>query len=768
MRELGGRRVEQSERMKHGEGLGFAGRRNKEESGGGFVSGVRRPENGETFTIFIDGLPTNISKRELYKAFGIYGFIADVFVSRKERQKNGTPYRFAFVRYKFFAGAVKAIEGMNGRKWGNLKLLVMMSKYRRKEDAKRSSRSMKKNKVVQKWVEVRKNGENLKQKVDNCEEGKADGSRRKEVEVVWSPEQEQRLKKSLLGVCAKPIDLRHVMNLLLDEWSGEGKIEVRDVGPYRCLITFCSEEIKNAALNDQLLLSVFDKVRPHWELFGSLSRRVWIEVIGMPIKLWSVENFDRIARQWGKVVRYDDRAEEGKSFRVARILIDSFQWELINEWITVKVDNHRFDILVKEFGWEVYNIQSHPDRAEGDSISSRSSKSQAAAVVDNLVEVERSPAHTGNGDLFHQKFNAAHIDGVDTNVWSNEPIDNRGAVSKRQKPARDENLLEAQLRNTRDMEGRRIGVDLVEKEPNDIGLDELQEKCCPNYCQPNVNAAMVCGPNVVLVHGPQGLEDNVSAFSCPYPPGFGPCGAGTHVHNEVRAENTSVRVRETQLEGGEAVLETHLDNASSSRSAASRETPPHEDIKSSSETLYRINPEKFHLELVCDTFGEEEVDGGGVVVIAEPGKGVAKTGLGDASDDISQVTSSEVRRAESDPMFPLLPQNQSADGDGGADGYGNYNVDGKEAGELEDKLIVDSSADEIVEESGDDEPWEAEQLIEASESKKVWDRSGIFFDSSEEEEILDKLIDRKSEKRKLKKQWTVINTSYIQGRSLST
>ncbi|MED6173452.1 hypothetical protein PIB30_059547 [Stylosanthes scabra] len=146
----------------------------------------------------------------------------DVFVSRKDRYREGTPYRIAFVRYKYYADALKAIDRMNGWKWGDQRVVVMLARYRRKEEAMRRRQGLQENKVIQKWVKVKKKGESANQE------------------------------------CVKPIDLRKVMNLLIDEW-----IEVKYVGPYRCLATFSSEEIRDGAMNNELLLSVFDEVRPH-------------------------------------------------------------------------------------------------------------------------------------------------------------------------------------------------------------------------------------------------------------------------------------------------------------------------------------------------------------------------------------------------------------------------------------------------------------------------------------------------------------------------
>ncbi|MED6147395.1 hypothetical protein PIB30_043703 [Stylosanthes scabra] len=184
---------------------------------------------------------------------------------------------------------------------------------------------------------------------------------RKEVEGSWVEVQKQRLQRSLLGVCIQPIEFRKVMNKLLDEWNGPGEIECRDVGPHKCLITFDSVEIRDGAFQNELLMEVFDEVRPHWKLFWNSSRRVWLEIMGMTVPVWSTENFTKISEKWGKVIMFDDRTEESKSFSVARILVDCYQWEMVNEWVNVKVEDKIFEVFVKEFGAEVYSVSSHPD-----------------------------------------------------------------------------------------------------------------------------------------------------------------------------------------------------------------------------------------------------------------------------------------------------------------------------------------------------------------------------------------------------------------------
>ncbi|MED6184344.1 hypothetical protein PIB30_046499 [Stylosanthes scabra] len=353
---VGGRGAECFERGKYGEVSGYVGRRNKEEN----------------------GLPTGISKRVLYKEFRRCGYIVDVFVSRKKRLKAEGP--FAFIRFKFRGGALEAIKVLDGTSLETNTIRVTMSKFERNGTTRDTGydgniQGKKTKRVIQKWLEVKRkaiNDDNEGKKQERTS-GQEKMKRKKDYrEALWE------FVLSLLN-----IDLGKVMYLLLDEWNGPGNLEVRDVGTYRCLITFSSSEIRDAAFENQLLLSVFDELRPHWDIFWCHSRRVWIEIMGMPVCHWCPENFIQIAKIWGKPIRLDDRTEESKSYTIGRIQIDCYQWEMVHEWISVKIGDRTFDVFAKETSAEGYNVQSHPDRVDvysysGEEVTGEPTSEQAA------------------------------------------------------------------------------------------------------------------------------------------------------------------------------------------------------------------------------------------------------------------------------------------------------------------------------------------------------------------------------------------------------
>ncbi|XP_016195391.1 polyadenylate-binding protein, cytoplasmic and nuclear-like [Arachis ipaensis] len=95
-----------------------------------------RLEN-ESFTIFVDNLPGNVSKNELFHMFKWTGRINDIYLARKE--KYGRIHLFAFIRYTTKGGALKAIKEMNGMRLQSKEIFVGEAKYRRRIDVRKKT-----------------------------------------------------------------------------------------------------------------------------------------------------------------------------------------------------------------------------------------------------------------------------------------------------------------------------------------------------------------------------------------------------------------------------------------------------------------------------------------------------------------------------------------------------------------------------------------------------------------------------------------------------
>ena len=83
----------------------------------------------EAFSLFVDGLPLEMSWDWLLQVFRGIGEICDVFVSHKIRRNKEC--RFGFVRFKYLEDARKAIRNLNGTRIRDKMMMISFAKYGR-------------------------------------------------------------------------------------------------------------------------------------------------------------------------------------------------------------------------------------------------------------------------------------------------------------------------------------------------------------------------------------------------------------------------------------------------------------------------------------------------------------------------------------------------------------------------------------------------------------------------------------------------------------
>ncbi|MED6173315.1 hypothetical protein PIB30_058185 [Stylosanthes scabra] len=229
-------------------------------------------------TIFVDNLPCEIARGTLFKIFGREGNVVDVYVSRKCRKESSLP--FAFLRYDSRGGFENRRTPTNvGRRF---------------EESKRKEAL-----AITSGVEKRGNEGNEGITVKKQLEGR---------QVVKVEAQEDLLKRSIIAKSVEEIFLR-VTSQIVEGWKGQGQVECRDMGPYSCIMSFDSVDIRDAALKDLLLLSPFDVLRPQEGVVRTFYQRILLELVGVPVYVWCKKMLWRIGQVWGKPMMTDDTTE---------------------------------------------------------------------------------------------------------------------------------------------------------------------------------------------------------------------------------------------------------------------------------------------------------------------------------------------------------------------------------------------------------------------------------------------------------------------------
>ncbi|MED6147772.1 hypothetical protein PIB30_046883 [Stylosanthes scabra] len=260
----------------------------------------------------------------------------------------------SFIRYDSKGGATRAMEKLNGTYVAGRAIKVVEARARgsgKSAGWKRVSTS-----------NMRWEGNQKKKGVSEPVEQKDHSRRMKEVEVKESESQRELLDRSIIAEAFHPIRFGAVVKRLDKLEEKYGKIECRDFDPKKCILSMDTIELRNRALADGVFLDIFDEVTVFWGYKWAFSRRVCLELMGLPLHVWSKETFETIAKGFdAKLVMLDEITENRRSFSVARVLVDCFQWEPIQEWITVKCGGIPFQVYVKEFGCEMLSRQVHPD-----------------------------------------------------------------------------------------------------------------------------------------------------------------------------------------------------------------------------------------------------------------------------------------------------------------------------------------------------------------------------------------------------------------------
>ncbi|MED6157128.1 hypothetical protein PIB30_020447 [Stylosanthes scabra] len=212
-----------------------------------------------------------------------------------------------------------------------------------------------------------------------------------------------------------------------------------------------------------LYAGIFNEVRPYSRYKWSLSRRVWVELMGLPIHTWSNNTFEKIVKVLDeKLVMHHNLTEGCESFSVARVLVDTFKWELIQQWLTVKCENVEFEVYTKEIGAEVA-LKGVPSEVEETMMKLAEDKRNISDFPRNLRRVDKR--------------------------WAGRVIRVKSVLR----------FVEAKAH-----------VDM-ENTMEDLGLVQLFDEQKKG-------------------------ELSTSLDTCPYPPGYGPCKEGAHVHKEMREQ----------------------------------------------------------------------------------------------------------------------------------------------------------------------------------------------------------------------------------------
>ncbi|MED6186974.1 hypothetical protein PIB30_071988, partial [Stylosanthes scabra] len=112
------------------------------------------------------------------------------------------------------------------------------------------------------------------------------------IELMACEETKKKLEKSVVGETLNPFIFNELKEAVKRDW--DSIVEIKKMGDTKILLTFDTEENLSVALHSPMLLNNFLEVR-RWTCGESnLSRRFWIEIVGVPAHAWGLESARKI------------------------------------------------------------------------------------------------------------------------------------------------------------------------------------------------------------------------------------------------------------------------------------------------------------------------------------------------------------------------------------------------------------------------------------------------------------------------------------------
>nr|GEY76614.1 nucleotide-binding alpha-beta plait domain-containing protein [Tanacetum cinerariifolium] len=259
------------------------------------------------------------SAKELFQACKQYGHVVDSFIPNK-KSKNGK--RFGFVKFINVFSEERLVNNLCTVWIDRYKLHANIARFQRSQ-AKRDGDGGKKN-----FQPAPKENFNKHESKGNGKSymGVLTGDKSTRVQ---EPKSELALvlgddclatkvvSNMLFGRVKEFASLANLKLALTNE--GFEDITIRYMGDFWVMFEFKFEESKSKFSDNISVVSWFSQITKASLDFTVEGRIAWVEVEGVPFKLWSGNTFSCIANKWGKLLDVDD--QEDTCFHSKRICI---------------------------------------------------------------------------------------------------------------------------------------------------------------------------------------------------------------------------------------------------------------------------------------------------------------------------------------------------------------------------------------------------------------------------------------------------------------
>ncbi|PWA90517.1 hypothetical protein CTI12_AA099490 [Artemisia annua] len=239
-------------------------------------------------SVFVTNFPDSFSAKDLFHTCKQYGHVVDSFIPIK---KSKAGKRFGFVRFiNVFNVERPPKKGSNT------------------QEKKINEDNVTGNKIPNNTVGTNGSGASFANVVKRTNvmctrEGVSNPSIVLDDDCIFSRD----LSKSLLGRVKEFSSLPNLKKVILNEGFVDFKIQY--MGELWVLLEFSNSKSMDSFKDSTSIGTWFSTLKQASIDFTPEGRIVWVEVEGIPLRLWSTNTFKRIANKWGELLDVDDQDE---------------------------------------------------------------------------------------------------------------------------------------------------------------------------------------------------------------------------------------------------------------------------------------------------------------------------------------------------------------------------------------------------------------------------------------------------------------------------
>ncbi|GJX49105.1 nucleotide-binding alpha-beta plait domain-containing protein [Tanacetum coccineum] len=345
----------------------------------------RRMLIGFQHPVYVTNFPDNVSAKELFLACKQYGHVVDSYIPVK-KSKYGK--RFGFVKFINVFSEERLVNNLCTVWIGRVRLHANIARFQRPNGKNIGEGNKKPN--VTPTPSVKPNLSGSLGTIDSFEEG---------INVFMS----MNVDNALFGRVKVFASLANLKMALGNE--GFSDIVIKYMGEQWVMLEFKSLESMEKFKKCVSVMSWFSQVIKATNEFEVDGRIAWVEVEGVPFKLWTNNTFTRIAEKWGKLLDVDDQDET--CFHSKRLCVYLKAGNSIREDFKITHRGKMYWIRANETqGW----VPEFTDEYESEDDNSMDEEGE---VKKNGIKDEHSDGEIVPESLFEDgELENNHVDGI--------------------------------------------------------------------------------------------------------------------------------------------------------------------------------------------------------------------------------------------------------------------------------------------------------------------------------------------------------------------